>query len=58
MLRDHQRMMMKKGRKALVRLKRLAGQMGLMSGNCRKVMTACMQSVAMYGTDLEKGGQG
>jgi len=43
---------MKKGRKALARLKRLAGQMGLTSGNCRKVMTAYVQSVAIYGTEL------
>jgi len=57
-LRDHQRTMMKKGRKALARLKRLAGQMGLTSDNCRKVMTACVQSVAMYGTELWWKGKG
>jgi len=57
-LRDHQRMMMKKGRKALPRLKRLTGQMGLTSGNCRKVMAACVQSVAMYGTELWWKGEG
>jgi len=58
-LKDHQRAMMKKGRKALVRLRRLAGQMGVRSDNCRKVMTACVQSVAMYGTELwwEGGGK-
>jgi ribonuclease HI len=50
--------MMKKGRKALVRLRRLAGQMGLTSGNCRKVMTACVQSVAMYGMELWWKGEG
>jgi len=57
-LREHQGMMMKKGRKALARLKRLAGQMGLTSGNCRKVMTACVQSIAMYGTELWWKGEG
>jgi len=57
-LKDHQRAMMKKGRKALVRLRRLAGQMGLTSGNCRKVMTACVQSVAMYGIELWWKGKG
>ena len=57
-LRDHQRTMMKKGRNALARLRRLAGQMGLISGNCRKVMTACVQSVAMYGTELWWKGAG
>ena len=51
-LRDHQRAMMKKGRKALARLKRLVGQMGLTSDNCHKVITVCVQSVAMYGSEL------
>jgi len=49
---------MKKGRKALARRKRLAGQMGLTSDNCRKVMTTCVQSVAMYGTELWWKGEG
>jgi len=45
---------MKKGRSALARLRRLAGQMGLTSDNCRrrKVMTACVRSVARYSTEL------
>jgi len=51
-LGDHQRIMMKKGRSALARLRRLAGQIGLTSGNCRKIMTAFVQSVAIYGTEL------
>jgi len=34
------------------RLPRLAGQMGLSPANCRKVMTACIQSVAMFGPEL------
>jgi len=57
-LRDHQRVMMKKGRKAMTRLRRLTGQMGLTTANCRKVMTACVQSVAMYGSELWWQGQG
>jgi len=32
--------------------------MGLTSANCRKVMTACMQSVAMYGSELWWQGEG
>jgi len=57
-LRDHQKVMLKKGRKAWARLKRLTGQMGLTAGNCRKVMTACVQSVAMYGSELWWKGEG
>jgi len=33
-------------------LRRLTGQMGLSPANCRKVMTACIQSVAMFGSEL------
>jgi len=36
----------------MARLRRLAGQMGLSPANCRKVMTACTQSVAMFGSEL------
>jgi len=57
-LRDHQRAMQKKGRNAQARLRRLMGQMGLTSGNCRKVVTACVQSVAMYGSELWWRGEG
>jgi len=42
----------KKGRNALARLRRLAGQMGLSPANSRKVMAACMQLVAMYRNEL------
>jgi len=31
---------------------RLTGQMGLSPANCREVMTACIQSVAMFGWEL------
>jgi len=33
-------------------LRRLTEQMGLSPANCRKVMTACVQSVAMFGSEL------
>jgi len=36
----------------MTRLRRLTGQMGLSPANCRKVMTACIQSVAMFGAEL------
>jgi len=51
-------MMMNKGRKVLARLKRLAGQMELMSDNYHKVMTAYVQLVVMYGTELCWKGEG
>jgi len=34
------------------RLRRLPGQMGLSPVNCRKVVMACAQSVAMFGAEL------
>jgi len=36
----------------MAQLRRLAGQMGLAPVNCRKVMTAYIQSVAMFGSEL------
>jgi len=40
------------------RLRRLPGQMGLSPVNCRKVVMACAQSVAMFGAELRwKGDQ-
>jgi hypothetical protein len=57
-LRDHQRAMLKMGRNSMNRLRRLMGQMGLTSANCRKVMTACVQAVAMYGAELWCRGEG
>jgi hypothetical protein len=38
------------------RLQRLSGQMGLSPVNFRKVMTACVQSVAMSGAELWRKG--
>ena len=51
-LRDHHATRLKQGQKAMTRLRRLTGQMGLSPANCRKVMTACIQSVAMFGSEL------
>jgi len=36
----------------MARLHRLTGQVGLSPANCRKVMTACIQSVTMFGSEL------
>jgi len=39
------------------RLKWLTGQMGLSPANCRRVRSACIQSVAMFGAEFWwKGG--
>jgi hypothetical protein len=51
-LKDHHAIRLKDGKKAMSRLRRLTGQMGLLPVNCRKVMTACIQSVAMFGSEL------
>jgi hypothetical protein len=40
-LKEHHAIRLKEGRKALGRLCRLTGQMGLVPANCRKVMTHC-----------------
>jgi len=36
----------------MARLRWLTGQMGLSPANCRKVMTVCIQSIAMFGSEL------
>jgi len=51
-LKGHHAVRMKEGRKAKARLHRLTGQMGLSPANCRKDMTACIQSAAMFGSEL------
>jgi len=51
-LKEHHAIRLKEGKKAMERPRRLTGQMGLSPVNCRKVMTACMQSVAMFGSEL------
>jgi len=51
-LKEHHSTRLKDGRNAMTRLKRLTGQIGLSPENFRKVMTACIQSVAMFGAEL------
>ena len=51
-LREHHAARLKQGHKAMTRLRRPIGRMGLSPANCRKVMTACVQSVAMFGSEL------
>jgi len=51
-LKGHHAVRIKEGRKAKARLHRLTRQMGLSPANCRKVMMACIQSVAMFGSEL------
>ena len=51
-LKEHHDIRTKEGRQAMTRLRRFTGQMGLSPANCRKVMTACIQSVAMFGAEL------
>jgi len=56
-LKEHHATRLKSGRNAMNRLKRLTGQMGLSPANCRSVMSACVQSVAMFGVEFWwKGG--
>jgi hypothetical protein len=57
-LKEHHAFRLKEGKKALGRLRRLTGQMGLAPVNGRKVMTACIQSVAMSGSELWWKGDG
>jgi len=57
-LKEHHAIRLKEGKKAMGRLRRLTGQMGLSPVNCRKVMTACVQSVAMFGSELWWKGDG
>ena len=57
-LRHHHEVRMNEGKKALARLQRLTGKMGLSPANCRRVMTACVQSTAMYGAELWWKGEG
>ena len=52
MQKEHHADRLKKGKNAMTRLRRLAGQMGVSPANCRKAMTACIQSVTMFGSEL------
>ena len=51
-LKEHHAVRLKNGRNAMTRLRRLTGQVGLSPANSRKVMTACIQSDAMFGAEL------
>ena len=51
-LKEHHATRFKSGQNAMNRLKWLTGQMGLSPVNCRRVMSACVQSVAMFGAEL------
>jgi len=51
-LKEHHATRMKEGSKAMTRLRRLTEQMGLSLANSRKVMTACVQSITMFGAEL------
>jgi len=51
-LKEHHTIRLKEGKNAMGRLCRLTGQMGLSPANCQMVMTACIQSVAMFGSEL------
>ena len=56
-LKEHHATRLKSVRNAMNQLKRLTGQMGLSPANCRRVMSAYVQSVAMFGAELWwKGG--
>jgi len=51
-LKDDHAVRIKEAKQARGRIHRLTGKMGLSAGNYRKVMTACIQSVAMFGWEL------
>jgi len=56
-LKEHHATRLKSGRNAMKRLKQLTEQMELSLANCRRVMSACVQSVAMFRAELWwKGG--
>ena len=47
-LKEHHASRFKNGRNAMTCLRRLTGQLGLSPANCRKIMTACVQSVGRF----------
>ena len=55
-LKDNHAIRAESGKNAMARLHRLAGQTGLSLANCRKAMTACIQSVAVFGSELWRKG--
>jgi hypothetical protein len=50
--RQHQHAMLKNARNAQARLRRLAGKMGLVPDSVRRTQVACVQVVALYGSEL------
>jgi hypothetical protein len=55
-LKGHHAIRPKNGKNATAQLRGLAGQMGLPPANCGKVMTACFQLVAVFGSELWRKG--
>ena len=51
-LMDHHATRLKECKKAVAWLRWLTGQMGLSPADCRKIMMACVQPVAMFGSEL------
>jgi len=56
-LGTHHNTKLQDGKRAMIRLRWLKGQMALAAANCRKIMAACIQSATMFGSELWwKGG--
>ena len=51
-LKEHHSARMKSARKAMGRLRRLTGQMGLCPDACRKALVACVQATDLYRAEL------
>jgi len=51
-LKEHHSARMKSARKAMGRIRRLTGQVGLCPGACIKALVACVQATALYGAEL------
>jgi len=51
-LRSHHAVWLIEGKKEIGMLRWFTGQTGLSPTNCRKVMTACVWSAAMFGSEL------
>jgi len=57
MLKVHHATRLNSRQNAMAHLQWLTGRMGLILTNCRRIMTACIPSVAMFGAELWwKGG--
>ena len=51
-LKEHHRTRMRKARQAEGRLRRLTGQFGLTPEHCRRIQVACVQTGALFGSEL------